>query len=381
MAKRRGWNEGSIFERKDGKWIAAISLSRGGVGRKRRTAVCRTRKDALRRLREMQKAHEDGLPIAGDRLTVGAYLERWLRDSAKESLRPRTFIGYEMIVRTHLTPALGAIPLRKLAPGDVQAYLRRKSEDGLSARTCQYHRAILRSALSEAERWELVGRNVCKLIRPATVTRPEIRPLSPDQARQFLEGIKGDRLEALYCVALAAGLRQGEALGLNWDDVDFEGATFTVNATLQKYDGGFHLDPPKTERSRRTISLPPVLIEGLRRHGLRQKEEKLHAGPHWREDGWNLIFRTETGEPLNGSNVTHTFQSSLKRLGLPKQRFHDLRHAAATFLLIQGVPMRAVMSILGHSTMSVTSDTYSHVLPELHKDAAERMGELLWATS
>jgi integrase len=205
--------------------------------------------------------------------------------------------------------------------------------------------------------------------------------LTPEQARRFLSSVEGDRPSALYAIALSLGLRQGEALGLTWSDVDLEASTLTVRHTLQRYDGAFHLDPPKTQRSRRTINLPDPLVDALRRHRAGQLEERLKTGELWAGDRWRLIFSTELGEPLSGDAVTRTFQTKLEDLGLPRQRFHDMRHAAATFLLAQGVALRVVMEVLGHSTITTTANTYGHVMPELQKDATDRVAAVLFDAS
>jgi len=380
--KRRGHGEGSVFERADGKWLAVVELGWSGGRRRRKTAVARTQKEAGKRLRELQRSLDDGLPLQGDRLTVGGLLERWLRESAAPNVRRRTFLGYEAIVLQHLGPALGRIPLRKLGPADLEAYMREKRKTH-SARSVQLHHAVLRRALTVAERWQLVSRNVARLVTAPRVQRPEITPPTPDQARLLLDGIRGDRLETLYAVALALGLRQSEILGLTWADVDLERSTLTVRHALQRYrdDDGrleYHLDEPKSRRSRRTVSLPAQVADSLRQHRDRQAFERQQAASEWRGERWNLVFCDHFGEPVSGSAVTHQFQDRLKALGLSRWRFHDLRHAAATFLFAQGVPLRVAMEILGHSTIAVTADTYSHVLPQLQEDAAERVGSLLW---
>jgi integrase len=286
-----------------------------------------------------------------------------------------------MIVGLHLAPELGRTPLVKLTPEAVQRYMNRKQEAGLSARTVQYHHAVLRRALNQAERWGLVPRNVARLASPPRVQRPEVRPLTAEQARTFLAATKGDRLAPLYALALGLGLRQGELLGVTWDDVDLEVGTLAVRRTLQRYGGAYHLDEPKTERSRRTIPLPAGLTGVLRAHRARQLEERLRAGPEWEGDAWRLVFATERGEPLSPCQLTRRFQAALRAAGLPRQRFHDMRHAAASFMLSQGVPLRVAMEVLGHSQIAVTANTYSHVMPEIQRDAMERVGILLGASS
>jgi integrase len=179
----------------------------------------------------------------------------------------------------------------------------------------------------------------------------------------------------LYSVALTIGLRQGEALGLEWRDVDLELGYLRVDRQLQRNDGKFNLVEPKTARSRRTLALPASIVDSLRDHRLRQAEERriIARTPH----DWDLVFTTDRGFPINGTVVSHHFHEVLERAGLPQRRFHDLRHSCATLLLVQGVSPRVVMDVLGHSQIAMTMNTYSHVIPELKRDAAQRMEELI----
>jgi len=184
---------------------------------------------------------------------------------------------------------------------------------------------------------------------------------------------------ALYAVSLSLGLRQGEALAIQWRDVDLESRTLAIRHTLQRYAGAYHLDPPKTKQSHRTIGLPVPVAEALRRHRERQEFEKKRAGDLWNAS-WGFVFCNEVGEPLSGQWVTRRCQAKLAALGLPRQRYHDLSHAAATFLIAQGVPLRVVTEVLGHSTITTTANSYGHVSLELTRDATDRGAELLYAT-
>jgi integrase len=252
---------------------------------------------------------------------------------------------------------------------------------GLSTSTVKYLHAILHRGLGQAYQWGLVPRNVAGLVKPPRIERAEVRPFTPEQARTFLRAIKGYRLEALYSVALSVGLRQGEALGLSWEDVDLEQGTLQVRQQLQHLRGEFSLVPPKTKGSRRTIELPAFSVRALREHQVRQEREKTEAGPEWQDwgsaEGTHLVFTTIKGTPLDPRNVTHRFQALLERLKLPRMRFHDLRHACATLLLVQGEHPRVVMEILGHGSFGMTMNTYSHVVPSLKRDAASKMDRLL----
>ena len=377
MAKR-GNQEGTIYRRQDGRWAAAVDLGWQGGQRKRKTLYGKTRREVHERLAEVLQTIRHGLPIPEDRLTVGNYLTQWLEDTAKATLRPRTYRSYEEIVRLHLAPPLGLISLSKLSPGDVQALLNSKLKTGLSPRRVQFIHAVLRRAVGQAEKWGLVSRNVVKLVDVPRVKRVKRIPYSPKEARVFIEAIRGDRLEALFYVALALGLRQGEALGLSWSDIDLEGQELEVRFALQKIDGEFRMVEPKSDTSRRPLALAAPVVAMLEAHRKRQIEERLQA-IEWQDTG--LVFTTPNGEPLSDGHVRKRFYNILSGAELRRQRFHDLRHACASLLLAQNVHPRVVMETLGHSTIALTMNTYSHVLPAAQREAADKMGDILEGTS
>ena len=374
---RRGPNEGTIRKRADGRWEARVLVTEPDGQRARRSLLGRSRSAVAERMREALRAESAGIPLPTERLTLGAYLDQWLTDAVRPRVRPRTFQSYAGIVRVHLAPGLGQVPLARLSPQQVQAFLNAKSAGGLSPRSVAICRAVLRQALGQAERWGLVARNVAKLAEPPRVPRREVRPLTPEQAHVFLRAIHADRLEALYLVGLGVGLRQGEILGLAWGDVDLEAGTLTVRHALQRVDGHLVLVEPKSATSHRTVALPMLVLDALRAHQARQSLERQAAGARWHADQRDLVFRTSIGTPLDGITVTRRFQALLRSAGLPHQRFHDLRHACASLLLTQGVAPRVVMETLGHSQIGLTMNTYSHVVPALGRDAAERMDALL----
>jgi integrase len=369
---RRGNSEGSIYRRKDGRWVAQVS---GVAGTGRVFRYGKTRAEAAAKLTTALKSVQDGLPIPGERQTVDKYLESWLEESAKPSIRPMTYVSYASLIRLHVIPELGGVPLAKLTPQHVQALMNRKLAAGLSPRRVAMIRGVLRTALNQALRWGLVSRNVATLVSPPRAVRFEVRPLEPEQARLFLKAVRGDPLEPLYTVALAVGLRQGEALGLRWEDVDLDAGTLHIRHGLQRIEGKLRLVEPKSARARRTIVMPALVTESLRAHRVRQTEQRLLAGAEWEEG--DFVFSTAVGRPLTDSTVTHMFQRHLARAGLPRQRFHDLRHACASLLLAQGVSPRVVMELLGHSQITLTLNTYSHVMPGLQAEAAARMDGLL----
>ncbi|MDP9224647.1 MAG: site-specific integrase [Actinomycetota bacterium] len=341
----------------------------------RKHVMGRTRKEAADKLSELLRAQAETRPIPSQREKVGPFLRRWLDDIAKPTLRASTYSSYDDILVVHLIPGLGHIAIAKLTPAEVQAFLNRKLASGLSPRRVQYIHAVLRRALRTAERWGMVSRNVAKLVDPPRVPKHEIHPLSPEQARRLIEAAADDRYRALYVTALGTGLRQGELLGLRWEDVDLGAGRLGVRHSLANVGGTLTLLEPKTERSRRLVMLPDAVIAALRAHRTRQRMERLVAGSRWVDSGH--VFTTTIGTPLHAATVTRTFQAALERAGLPRSRFHDLRHAAATFLLAQGMTLEDVKQLLGHSSITLTSNTYGHLLEQRQRQVAQAMDVVL----
>lgn len=375
MGSKRGHNEGGIYKRaEDERWVGSLSLGYEGGKRKRRYVYGKTRREVQEKLSALRRAHDDGLPVAPEKLTLGAYLQQWVENSARPTIRPKTYASYAQLIRLYLAPDLGHIPLAKLTPSDVQAWVNKRLAGGLSPRTVQYAHAVLRRALGQAQKWSMVPRNVATLVSPPRIRRPEAKFLTPEQARVLLESIHGDRLEGLYTLSMLLGLRPGEALGLQWSAVDLEAGTLVVRVALHRVAGRLQIDELKTDRSRRSIPLPGVAQAALKAHRTRQLEERLKAGELWEEHG--LVFTTATGKPMAEEVVARAFHRALKRAGLPDMRFYDLRHTCASLLLAQGVHMRVVMEILGHSQIAVTMNTYSHVTAQLERHAANQLDAL-----
>ncbi|MCZ6867036.1 MAG: tyrosine-type recombinase/integrase, partial [Chloroflexi bacterium] len=356
----------------DGKYVASITLPSG----KRKVFYGKTRVEANSKLQAAQRNVQDGLPLPLQRLTLGKYLTRWLEDSAKTTLRPNTYQSYALVIRLHIEPELGRRSLARLTAQDIQELLNRKLESGLSPRSVQIIHAILRRALGQAERWGMLPRNTARLVSPPRVPKANIKPLSPVEAKKLLGAVKGNRMEALYIVALALGLRQSESLGLRWTDLNLEAGTVTINVSLQKWDGEYVLAEVKTDKSRRTLRLPDVCITALRAHREHQLEERLRIGDAL-ENNWGLVFTEEDGSPLSRHALRYRFHRILQKNGISRHRFHDLRHTAATLLLAQGVTLRVIQELLGHSQLATTADIYTHVLPVLMADAAAKMDEAL----
>jgi integrase len=371
LAGRRASGEGSIYRRRNGTWSAIATLPDG----RRKHVYGKTRDEVRRKLAEILHAVQNGGYTDARGKTLGEFLDQWLIDAVKPRVRAWTFAGYEVHVRVHIKPVLGRVALEKLSPQHVQYLLNRKLEEGLKPKSVRYLRGTLRTALNDAVRWGLVSRNAAALVDGPRVERYDIQPLTPTEARAFLDSINGDRLEALYSVALTMGLRQGEALGLRWQDIDLELGYMRISKQLQRVHGAPTLVEPKTERSRRTLVMPPMITRDLQHHLARQQKERSAAGDRWAETG--LVFATVDGKPLDGTAISKGFHRLLERAGLEQRRFHDLRHSCATLLLVQGVSPRVVMDLLGHSQIGLTMNTYSHVIPDLRRDAADRMQDLL----
>ncbi|MFN8676123.1 MAG: site-specific integrase [Thermomicrobiales bacterium] len=380
-------------------------------GGKRRSFYGKTRKEAQDKLRGALRDIDAGLDLSAGRQTVAQFLDRWLVDTVQPTVRPKTYDSYAQLVRLYLKPALGHHQLSKLTPQHVQTFIRElerekkhtaatveatvrrrlaagasveecatlrralEQEPRLSPRTVQYARAVLRRALGQALKWGLVSRNVATLVDPPRSVKQPVKPLTAEQARQFIACSASDRLGPLFHVAIASGLRQGELFGLRWEDVDLDHGALRVRHALQRVDGVLTLVEPKTALSRRTVTLPGSAVSALRVQKDRQTFERAAAGDLWREGGY--VFTSTVGTPLNPSNVAKRLHALLAEAGLPRQRFHDLRHCAASLLLAGGVAPRTIMGILGHSQISLTMNTYAHLSPVLEREAANALDAVL----
>jgi integrase len=374
MATRRHGNgEGTIRQRPDGRWEARLHLPDGT----RKSFYGATRQDVARRLAEGRRDRDKGLPIVREKQAVATFLADWL-EVVRPTVKPRTWIRYRQLVSKHANPALGTIKLMKLTPQQVQGMYANKLAEGLSTTTVNHLHAVLHRAFDQAVRWGLVVRNVCDLVDAPRMAHHEMQVLTPDQAKIFLAAAQGHRLEALFVLALTTGLREGELLALKWRDLDLDldGGTLQVRGSLQRTDEGLVIGTPKTPQSRRHVGLTTAAITALRAHRTRQLEERLQLGPSWHDH--DLVFANAIGRPLEASDLLQRqFYPLLQRAGLPHIRFHDLRHTAATLLLLQGIHPKVVSEMLGHSQVGITLNLYSHVLPNMQRDATAAMDRLL----
>jgi len=291
------------------------------------------------------------------------------------AIRVGTYNMYRIVIYKHIIPMLGHIQLQKLTPQQVQAFYTKKLDEGLSFKRVRGFHSVLHSALENAVKWNLVGRNVCDLVTPPVPRRHEIQPLTQEQAQRLLKVAQNHKLEALLTVAITTGMRRGELLGLHWQDIDLRTGSLQVKRTVNRIGKhGLVVSEPKTARSRRNIVLPAFVIDVLKQHRKRQQEIKKQAGDSWRE--MDIVFCSMVGGYIEPSNLQGWYKKLLKSAELPDVRFHDLRHSAATILLGMGVHPKVVQELLGHSSISMTMDIYSHVLPSMQQEAMGKMDDL-----
>ncbi len=370
----------------DGRWRAAVTVGKDATGKPLRKVFTKaTRHEVNDELTTALRNQQLGLPIVSEKQTVEPFLKHWLEQVVKPRVRPRTHRTYADIVKLHLTPGLGDVALGRLSPQKIREFLNSKLESGLSPRTVKHLLVTLRGALSVAVKDCQIPRNVAAMVDPPRVPRSEVQAFNPEQARAFLDAARGYRLEAAFTAAVAVGLRQSEILGLQWSDVDLETRMLTVRAALQRVDKKLVQVEPKSPRSRRTMQLPAVCVSGLARHKADQDLQRKWAGSRWKDTGY--VFTTRIGTPTDARDLLREYYAITRpkpkkgeqpvKLPSPPIRFHDLRHSAATLLLAQGVSPRYITELLGHSQVSFTMQTYAHVLPEVQKQVASKMDEIL----
>lgn len=389
----RGNNEGTIYQSADGSWRGAVSLpTEPGSNDAPRRKYFRgaTREQVSGKITKALRDLQTNTLVVDETSTLGEYLKQWV-DAQASLVRPSTHQSYADTVRLHLSGPIARRPLARLSVLEVQGHLNAKLKAGLSARSVAYIRAVLRAALNDAIKYGFTHRNVAALAEPPKDHKPEFesRVFTVEEAKRFLVRARESRLGALFTVCLAVGLRKGEAIGLRWSDVDLEAGTLQVVQAIQRIKGkGLVATPPKSRKGRRALKLPTVAVDALKRHQEIQAGEREWSGSAWADS--RLVFTNRNGGPVDPRNVHDEFKALLKPTDedkaaglapLPDLRLHDLRHSAATLLLVQGVPARVVMEILGHSQISLTLGTYSHVLKEIQDEAALKMDAILGPSS
>jgi integrase len=370
--KRSVHGGGSVFQRKDGRWEAKFKVEETG---KYKSLYAKSERDAYKLLEEAKLQQKQGVLATGPQQTVKQFLEYWLEDVEKPAVRLRTYIGNSIVVYKHLIPGLGHIKLQKLTAQQVQAYYARKLREGTSASRIRRFQAVLHKALAHAKRIRLVSFNVTEDVELPKAEKPKHVVLMPEQARVLLNEAEKWGLEILLALALSTGMRQGEILGLRWSDIDLVKGTLQVSRTVDCVPGYHFVEgEPKTKSSKRTILLPRFLIELLKRHHVRQAEQRSKVGAKWVDR--DLVFPNEVGDFVHATTLRHRFYQILADAGLPKMRFHDLRHSAATILISMGVPPNVVQDLLGHSDIATTLGIYGAVLPSMQKEAMDKMDDL-----
>ena len=369
-----------ITKRKDGRYMARYTVQTPD-GPKRKLIYGRKYKEVEKKLAEARGGAARGIVFDAKGHTVERWLEQWLEDVIKPGKTHRTYATHRQQVRSHIAPVLGRLKLENLRKAHVDRLYADLLRSGLAPSSVRRVHAVLRAALEEAVRGDLIPRNPAAHANKPKAIQKEIEPLDAKQARALLEAAKGDRYEALYVLCLTAGLRQGEALGLKWSDIDFDAGVLRVNRQLQRVrrdgdkSGSLVFSEPKNA-SRRTVGLPPRAVRALREHRKRQLEDKLRAGFEWQDNG--LVFTNSQGKPLEAQNlVNRSFKPLLKRAGLPPIRFHDLRHSCLSLLAQRGEPIRDLQALAGHATAAFTLQRYTHHYDSSARRTADAMGDIL----
>ena len=369
---------GQIVQRGDRTFLVRVYLGRDSDTGKRQyhnKTIHGTKKDAQAYLNRVLRDRDMGAYVEPSKTPLDDFLDQWLESAVKPRVRERTLQSYREVLRLYVRPELGRQPMASITPLGIQTLYGALLERGLSPRTVRYAHSVLRNALEQAVKWQMLHQNPAQHVDLPRQKREEMRSLSPDEARQFLEACVVNRYGILFELLLTTGLRPGEALGLKWSDIDWDSGRLRVQRVLLP-TGGF--EEPKTARARRTLPLPSSTVQSLRDHRRNQAEERLEAGAQWQDN--DLIFAAEGGKPVNHINlVRRHFKPLLKDAGLSERfRLYDLRHTCATLLLSAGENPKIVSERLGHASITLTLDTYSHVLPDMQEGAAAKLEEMLY---
>lgn len=357
----------SIYKRSsDGRWVASIDIPSNGFKRTRRSFASKTRAGALRKLSEAQAGMNAGLAPANNQMTVGSYLRNWLV-SIQPTVRTRTFTSYQGAVNNHISPAIGGIKLSLLQPDHIETMLRDLADE-LSPATARQIHAVLKTALTKAEKWGLVGRNVAKIADGPRVPKTEAQSLTADEARRLIAAS-----DPLVTLAIMTGLRRGELIALRWDNINLGSGTLKVTHTMTAGE----LAEPKSDRSRRTITLPGACTQALKENKHAHATQKLKSGRADYNSGGFVFVYGPGGDPLTPAQLYKRFDAALKNSGVRRVKFHALRHTCASMMLEKGIAPHTVAKVLGHSNISLTLEIYSHVSTDQQDEAARVMDGLV----
>lgn len=371
---RRSNGEGSVYQRGDGRWCAAIVADDPTAGRRKRIVLYgRTRRDVLAKLKAATERAESGAPVKDAAITVASWLARWRASTLKASGRKESTKSlYAYLCEKHLEAVpFGALTLDRLRPSDVEALVMSLRDRGLSESTTRTAYTVLRSALDGAVRDGLLARNPAAVVARPGVARKEAQYLSPTQVAVLLEAARPSRYHAAFVLLAATGLRRGEALALRWTDVDLDCAVLRVRGTLARTGGQLTVSPPKTTKSRRALPLSPGVVAVLRAHRKAQVAERILAANVWHGSGF--VFTTENGQPIDPRNLLRALKVAADRAGLSGVGVHTLRHSAASALLEKGIGLKTVSEMLGHSSVAITGDVYQHVSDGAAQAAADTL--------
>ena len=354
-----------------------------GVRRQRSKGGFRTKRECQEALNEALAALRAGTSVESSQRTLGGFLvEEWLPAVRPPKLRPSTWLSYQRSMERHVIPALGRVPLQRLGPAQLTAFYRalleggrRDGRGGLAPKTVRNIHGALHTALRDAVRWGYVARNAAATADLPKGMAPEMRVWSPEQLRAFLQHVRGDPLYAAWLLFATTGMRRGEVAGLRWPDVDLDSGRVSPRRPRVVVNYEVHVSEPKTAKGRRSLALDPATLAALREHRRRQLEDRLAVGPRWEDSG--LVFTWPDGRPLHPERFSKWFEQHTRAAGLPKIRLHDVRHSYATAALAAGIPAKVVSERLGHATIAITMDTYSHVLPGLDTQAAGTVARLI----
>ena len=377
-SRRRGNSEGSTPRRRpDGRWQINLRVTDEFGDSSRHTVYGDTAQDARDRAAEIRKRVEDGRPARDRRETVAAFTQHWINTSLQASERKRnTKVMYAGVARTHiLNSSIGRLPLDKARPSHVEGWVVELRRKGLAESTIRSAYTILRAVLDTAVRDGALASNPAAVIRRPRVTSKEAPYLTPSQVADLLHAAEGSRYAPLFALLVHTGLRRGEALALQWSDVDLAKGLLRVRGTLSRIDGELLVTEPKTAKSKRFVPISAPAAQLLLDRRAAQADERSRAGSAWRQTGF--VFTTEFGEPCDPRNAFRALKVAAARAGLPRVGLHTLRHSAASVMLTHGVPLKVVSEILGHSSIAITGDVYGHVAPDVSRDALDVLGDVL----